>query len=68
MAPTKIMVVCCVCVEPCGAMVEMWFFVLLMLFLMLLLLVFVVVVMVLIMVKYCDLGRLWPISIVVVVW
>ena len=47
---------------------EMWFFVLLRLFLMLLLLVFVVVVMVLIMAKYCDLERVWPVAIVVVVW
>ena len=65
---TKIMVVCCVCVEPCGAMVEMWFFVLVMLFLWLLLLIFVVVAMVLIMVNYCDLWWLWPVAMVVIVW
>ena len=58
----------CVCVEPCEGVLIMWFFVLVMLFLWLLLLLFVVVVMVLPMVKYCDLGRLWPVAFVVVVW
>ena len=60
--PTKFMVGCCVCVEPCGVVVQMWLFVLLMLFLLLLLLLFVVVVMVLFMVNYCGLGWLWPVA------
>ena len=51
----KVMVVCCVCVEPCGGVVVMWFLWFLMLFLLFLLLVFVVVVMVLIMVNFWGL-------------